>query len=50
MATVTRETIGKLHDKVTVKLTKEDFVPSFEKSLKQYAKTINVPGFRKGMV
>lgn len=50
MATVTRETIGKLHDKVTVKLTKEDFVPSFEKSLKQYAKTITVPGFRKGMV
>lgn len=50
MATVTRETIGKLHDKVTVKLTQEDYVPSFEKSLKQYAKNINVPGFRKGMV
>jgi len=39
-----------LHDKVTVKLTKEDYLPSFEKSLKQYAKTANVPGFRKGMV
>lgn len=50
MATVVRETIGKLHDKVTVKLTQEDYVPSFEKSLKQYAKNINVPGFRKGMV
>ena len=50
MATVTRETISKLHDKVTVKLAKEDYVPSFEKQLKQYAKTINVPGFRKGMV
>lgn len=50
MATVTRETIGKLHDKVTVKLTKEDYVPSFEKSLKQYAKNVNIPGFRKGMV
>ncbi|MCB0696377.1 MAG: trigger factor [Chitinophagaceae bacterium] len=50
MATVTRETIGKLHDKVIVKLTKEDYTPSFEKSLKQYAKNINVPGFRKGMV
>ncbi len=50
MATVTRETIGKLHDKVIVKLTKEDYAPSFEKSLKQYAKNINVPGFRKGMV
>lgn len=50
MATVVRESIGKLHDKVTVKLEKEDYVPSFEKSLKQYAKTINIPGFRKGNV
>lgn len=50
MATVTREQIGKLHDKITVKLTKEDYLPSFEKSLKQYAKQANVPGFRKGMV
>lgn len=50
MATVTRENIGNLHDKITVKLTKEDYMPSFEKSLKQYAKNINVPGFRKGMV
>lgn len=50
MATVTREKISNLHDKVTVKLAKEDYVPSFEKQLKQYAKTINVPGFRKGMV
>ncbi len=50
MATVTRENIGTLHDKITVKLTKEDYMPSFEKSLKQYAKQANVPGFRKGMV
>lgn len=50
MATVTRENIGTLHDKITVKLTKEDYWPSFEKSLKQYAKQANVPGFRKGMV
>lgn len=50
MATVTRENIGKLHDKITVKLEKEDYLPSFEKSLKQYAKTVNIPGFRKGMV
>lgn len=50
MATVTREQIGNLHDKVTVKLSKEDYYPSFEKSLKQYAKNINMPGFRKGMV
>lgn len=50
MATVTRENIGLLHDKVVVKLEKEDYMPSFEKSLKQYAKSVNMPGFRKGMV
>lgn len=50
MATVTRENIGTLHEKITVKLVKEDYMPSFEKSLKQYAKNANVPGFRKGMV
>lgn len=50
MATVTRENIGTLHDKITVKLSREDYWPSFEKSLKQYAKQANVPGFRKGMV
>jgi trigger factor len=50
MATVTRENIGTLHDKITVKLEKGDYIPSFEKTLKQYAKTANVPGFRKGMV
>ncbi len=50
MATVTRENIGILHDKLTVKLAKDDFMPSFEKTLRQYAKTANVPGFRKGMV
>ena len=50
MATVTRENIGNLHEKITVKLAKEDYLPSFEQSLKQYAKSANVPGFRKGMV
>jgi trigger factor len=50
MATVTRENIGNLHDKINVKLAKEDYMPSFEKALKQYAKQANVPGFRKGMV
>ncbi|MBL7712961.1 MAG: trigger factor family protein, partial [Chitinophagaceae bacterium] len=50
MASVIRENIAKLQDKITVKVTKEDFMPSFEKSLKNYAKTANVPGFRKGMV
>jgi trigger factor len=50
MATVTRESIGLLNDKLTVKVGKEDYYPSFEKSLKQYGKSANIPGFRKGMV
>ena len=50
MATVTRENIGLLTDKLIVNLGKEDYLPSFEKSLKTYAKNANIPGFRKGMV
>ncbi|ULQ56437.1 trigger factor [Flavihumibacter rivuli] len=50
MATVTRENIGLLNDKITVKLAKEDYLPSFEKALKAYSKQANIPGFRKGMV
>jgi trigger factor len=50
MATVTRENIGVLNDKITVKVAKEDYLPSFEKALKNYGKQANIPGFRKGMV
>ena len=50
MATVTRENIGLLNDKITVKVEKNDYLPSFEKALKQYSKQANIPGFRKGMV
>jgi trigger factor len=50
MATITRENIGILHDKINVKLVKADFMPSFENKLKGFAKNANVPGFRKGMV
>ncbi len=50
MATVTRENIGLLHDKLLVKVSKEDYYPTFEKKLKDYSKTANIPGFRKGMV
>ena len=50
MATVERENIGLLNDKLTVKIKKEDYLPSFEKKLKEYSKTANIPGFRKGMV
>jgi trigger factor len=50
MATVVRENIGLLNDKLLIKLGKEDYLPSFEKSVKEYSKKANVPGFRKGMV
>ncbi|MGK2862145.1 MAG: trigger factor [Chitinophagaceae bacterium] len=50
MATVNKENIGLLHEKLTVKLEKTDYLPSFEKALKDYSKKANIPGFRKGMV
>jgi trigger factor len=50
MPTVTRENLSLLNDKITVTVNKEDYLPSFEKTLKQYAKQANIPGFRKGMV
>lgn len=50
MAIVTKETIGTLHEKLTVTLSKTDYLPAFEKSLKDYGKKANIPGFRKGMV
>lgn len=50
MATVTKENIGLLHEKLIVKLEKTDYLPSFEKALKEHSKKANIPGFRKGMV
>lgn len=50
MATVTKENIGLLHEKLSVKLDKTDYLPAFEKALKEYSKKANIPGFRKGMV
>src|ERR1017187_8700346 len=50
MANVTKENISNLHDKLTVKVSKEDYYPSFEKAIKDYSRKANIPGFRKGMV
>lgn len=50
MATIVRENIGLLTDKLIVKIEKSDYLPAFEKKLKEFSKTANIPGFRKGMV
>ena len=50
MATVTRETVGLLNDKLSVTLSKDDYLPAFQRALKEYGKKANIPGFRKGMV
>lgn len=50
MATITRENISPLNDKIIVKVAGTDYLPSFEKALKNYGKQANIPGFRKGMV
>src|SRR3954462_14120194 len=50
MATVTRENIGLLNDKIVVNVRREDYLPTFEKALKSYGKKASLPGFRKGMV
>jgi trigger factor len=50
MATVTKENIGILNDKLTLTLEKTDYLPAFEKAVKEYRKKANIPGFRKGMV
>jgi trigger factor len=50
MATITRENVAPLTDKITVALAKDDYYPQFEKSLKAYAKKATMQGFRPGQV
>ncbi len=50
MATVSRSPIAPLHEKISVQLSKDDYLPAFDKALKGYAKNAQVPGFRKGAV
>ena len=50
MATVTQQEVAPLHKQINITINKEDYLPSFEKALKDYSKKANIPGFRKGMV
>ena len=50
MATISQQNIGLQHEKITIQLVKEDYLPSVQKSLKKISKDAAIPGFRKGMV
>jgi trigger factor len=50
MATISKESIGLLHEKISVTLDTIDYFPAFEKSLKDYSKKANISGFRPGKV
>lgn len=47
---ITRENIDDLNAVVKVDIAKEDYNEKVEKILKDYRKTANIPGFRKGKV
>lgn len=47
---ITRENIDELNAVVKVEIAKDDYSPKVEKILKDYRKTANIPGFRKGHV
>jgi trigger factor len=47
---ITEERVSDLNALLKVKVQKEDYLPKYEKILKNYSKTMNVPGFRKGKV
>ncbi|MFM1962483.1 MAG: trigger factor [Bacteroidota bacterium] len=50
MAQINREQIAPLHERISVTVSPADYTPNYESSLKKYAKSANIPGFRKGMV
>ncbi len=50
MSTVTQEQIDKLDEKIIVTLKQEDYSSEYEKNLKQYAKSAQLKGFKKGKV
>ncbi|HET8809037.1 MAG TPA: trigger factor [Flavobacteriaceae bacterium] len=47
---ITRENIDELNAVLKVDIAKNDYAPKVEKILKDYRKTANIPGFRKGHV
>lgn len=47
---ITREDKDQLNSVVKINIEKDDYSPKVDKVLKDYRKTANIPGFRKGMV
>src|SRR5699024_2662163 len=47
---ISRENLDELNAVVKVDIAKEDYEPKVTKILKNYRKTANIPGFRKGKV
>jgi trigger factor len=47
---ITKEQIDELNAIVKIALSPEDYQPKFEKAIKDYAKKVNIPGFRPGKV
>ncbi|TQD39657.1 trigger factor [Haloflavibacter putidus] len=47
---ITRENTDELNAVVKVQIEKEDYQPKVDKILKDYRRTANIPGFRKGHV
>lgn len=47
---VVKKDTGKLSAEIAIKIQEKDYKDQVEKSLKNYRKQVNMPGFRKGMV
>ncbi|MAY82518.1 MAG: trigger factor [Flavobacteriales bacterium] len=47
---VVKKDTGKLSAEIAIKIQEKDYKDQVEKSLKNYRKQVNLPGFRKGMV
>ena len=45
-----KEQVDDLNAIINIQLNKEDYQPKVEKTLKEYRKNANIPGFRKGKV
>ena len=47
---ITKEQVDALNAVVTVAISKDDYKPKVDKTLQDYRKNANIPGFRKGAV